>query len=323
MFSRLFSPLEKYYTLCYNQYSNHYRHIKGVFQSIIMQKRASFKHLQAAFEPISFSEESLCYTDLTPVYLPDRQIQKLHFHNCIEIGICLSGSGIFLINDRVESVCAGDFIYVPPASHHYSQRISQESCVCAFVYVRQDLLQARLRVSGISFQELINLHATPQILHGSDATELTALTSRLLRSTQQKNEPLCALQIAQKLMELPHVDEAPTRAHRTDPVSIAAAYMAANYREKLSAAKLAVACHLSESQLRRRFCKIYGEAPHAYLNHLRCRIGAQMLLHTDRTVEDISEAVGYSCSSEFFRHFKSTFALSPTAWRKANRGGLS
>lgn len=284
-----------------------------------MQKRASYKHLQAAFEPISFSEELLCYTDPVPVYLPDRQIQKLHFHNCIEIGICLSGSGIFLINDRVESVCADDFIFVPPASHHYSQVISREPCMCAFVYVREDLLQTRLRVSGISLQQLIESHATPQILHGSDAAPLSALTKRLLESTQKGNEPLCALQIAQILMELPHADGASPHAHRTDPVSAAAAYMAAHYREKTSVAELAAACHLSESQLRRRFCKIYGEAPHAYLNRLRCRIGAQILLHTERTVEDISEAVGYSCSSEFFRHFKSTFALSPTAWRKANR----
>ncbi len=64
---------------------------------------------------------------------------------------------------------------------------------------------------------------------------------------------------------------------------------------------------------------VYGEPPHAYLNRLHCRIAAEMLQNTARTVEDIAEAVGYTCASDLFRHFRAAFGASPTAWRRARK----
>jgi AraC-like DNA-binding protein len=92
--------------------------------------------------------------------------------------------------------------------------------------------------------------------------------------------------------------------------------MALHYREQISNRALAELSHLSESQLRRRFTIAYGQPPHAYLNLLRCRIGAEMLAYTTRTIENIAESVGYGCASDFYRHFKNLLGVSPSEWRK-------
>lgn len=283
-----------------------------------MQKNAFEKKLPTIYQPISFSEEAICYTDPTPAILPDRDIEVLHYHDCIEIGICLKGSGLFLLGNRVESVSEGDALFIPPAVHHYSQQISTTTCICAFIYLEPRLLEKRFHIDGCSVAALLKKHTAPKIFKRDTAEALTALAERIYTAAKEHDELLCALRVMELLITSPASDTVDNfMPNDTDtPVSAVAAYMALHYREPLSNRALAELSHLSESQLRRRFLASYGLPPHAYLNRLRCRIGAEMLTYTARTIEDISEAIGYGSASDFYRHFKECFGSSPTAWRK-------
>ena len=47
-------------------------------------------------------------------------IDALHYHSCAEIGICLRGSGVTHVDDRIYTYCEGDMQYVPPGVPHLS-----------------------------------------------------------------------------------------------------------------------------------------------------------------------------------------------------------
>ena len=48
------------------------------------------------------------------------QIQTLHYHSCAEIGICLQGSGVIHVDDRIYSFSEEDLQFVPPGVPHFS-----------------------------------------------------------------------------------------------------------------------------------------------------------------------------------------------------------
>ena len=177
-------------------------------------------------------------------------------------------------------------------------------------------------MKGVSFASLLQTHTRPTVFRPSEASVQTETIAHLLQSARDGTDLLTALRFAELLLESRGDRDAYdefSHKHTDDPASLAAEYMALHYREKVDCHTLAAVCHLSESQLRRRFTALYREPPHAYLNRLRCGIAAQMLRYTSRSVENVSEAVGYASASELYRHFKALYHASPSEWRKSKK----
>jgi transcriptional regulator GlxA family with amidase domain len=89
-----------------------------------------------------------------------------------------------------------------------------------------------------------------------------------------------------------------------------------HYNEQVSVGRLAEACALSESQLRRLFLKETGMSPVEYKNHLRIKKATDMLLYSRATVAEISQVTGFKNSFVFSRVFKQFKGVSPSEYRK-------
>jgi AraC-like DNA-binding protein len=89
-----------------------------------------------------------------------------------------------------------------------------------------------------------------------------------------------------------------------------------HYNEQLSVGRLAEACALSPSQLRRVFQKETGMSPVEYKNHLRIKKAADMLLYSQATVAEISQLLGFNNPFVFSRVFKQFKGVSPSEYRK-------
>lgn len=285
-----------------------------------MQKRANHQKLPIVYQPILFSDHAICNPDLSPVELPDQAIPVLHYHNCLELGICLSGSGMFLFGNRPESIAAGDALLIPPNLHHYSRSISREPCRCQFVYILPQAFDTHLQLNGISFSDRLRSQTEPYLFKREEDRETIALIQRICNAAAAQNDALCLLCAAELLLSLPTPSRSmPQPLPADDLIAYVMESITLHYREPLSNSMLAESVHLSESQLRRRFTAVYGQPPHTYLNAFRCRIGAKILCYTDRSVEETAEAVGFASVSDFYRHFRKEYGTSPTAFRKRNR----
>ncbi|MCL9685660.1 helix-turn-helix domain-containing protein [Legionella maioricensis] len=89
-----------------------------------------------------------------------------------------------------------------------------------------------------------------------------------------------------------------------------------HFAEPINIVKLAQQCHLSVSQLQRRFkkntgCRIGEYWRQKRLDHARFLLSTSLL-----TIESIAFAVGYEHVSAFSRSFNNSFGLYPSQWRE-------
>jgi len=61
-----------------------------------------------------------------PVHLLERheqgdEIKRLHFHNCLEIGYCCEGEGIFIVDNKILTFSKGDVSVIFKNQIHIAQ----------------------------------------------------------------------------------------------------------------------------------------------------------------------------------------------------------
>ncbi|HTE29140.1 MAG TPA: AraC family transcriptional regulator [Chryseolinea sp.] len=89
------------------------------------------------------------------------------------------------------------------------------------------------------------------------------------------------------------------------------------YNLKLEAyAKL---CNRSLSSFKRDFYKIYGTAPANWLLNKRLQYAMQLLLNSDKQINDISFESGFENSTHFARVFKKQYGSAPLRYRLQTR----
>lgn len=98
-------------------------------------------------------------------------------------------------------------------------------------------------------------------------------------------------------------------------------YIEAHFKEKFSLKKMAGELFVNGCYLLRVFKQHTGTTPLAYHNHIRCERAGELLLHSDRRVSDIGEAVGFASSAHFTHVFKKEWGFTPTEFRAARQAG--
>jgi AraC-like DNA-binding protein len=88
------------------------------------------------------------------------------------------------------------------------------------------------------------------------------------------------------------------------------------YPETLHIEELSKLAKTSERQLERRFRKIFGINISDYILRTRIHAALELLEHSDRTISDIAQVVGFYDHSHFIRTFKRLRGLSPKQYRQ-------
>lgn len=301
-----------------------------------MQKHASSSEKQylTIFAPLPILSDEILYFDKKSVFLPcDEDFPMLHYHDRYEIGVCESGEGLFLSEGIFYSVSKGDFIFVAPERCHYSRSLNCDApCVCRFSYIHaktvERLISLAAMENGKSNATFRNTESSvPAVIRMSEHPKIADLLFRIMdlcKSESHDTAALAALTLSVFLLEAQNIF-ANTRliasaSQRTDDVvAKISEYLSLHYDRSDTARELADKCHLSGSQLRRRFIAMYGMPPIAYRNFLRCKIAAELLIRSIMPIAEISERIGYTAASDFYRAFKKTYGVSPAAYRLNNK----
>lgn len=93
-------------------------------------------------------------------------------------------------------------------------------------------------------------------------------------------------------------------------------YIEANYKQPLNIEDVATYVSLCKSHFYTRFKKEVGTTPNGYATAFRISQARYLLIHTDKAIHDISEAIGYSDALYFSRVFKQKCGMSPSAYRQ-------
>lgn len=259
---------------------------------------------------------------------------RLHFHNCLEIGICYSHSGTLEIYDNALPFEEGDVTFIPKHVPHTTY--SQKGCESHWAYLFfnpaelfKDFLPSSFAgfedsaLYGKGFQPIFKKSLYPKIhfLLTSVIAELEEQKPgyqlaakglmlalfleiwRLQTENENKKNPQYEVSPAENFLILQSVLE----------------YIDKNYMDSFSIDFLANLCHLSPTHFRRIFHSVMGTSPLEFINNTRVLKACSMLRSTEDSILQISENVGFHSVSSFNRCFLNVMNTNPRAYRNKMR----
>lgn len=239
----------------------------------------------------------------------------LHYHNCLEIGMCVSGSGVEFIADNVHPFYSNSLTIIHQGCVHDSHIVLKgpQDATSEWVFIFADLAAL-----GISF----NCRKST-VLNESEMTQLFLL---MFNELDQKPEGYQAVFLhllrafLLKFSRISSAENTPGECIPTnDQILFAINYIAQYYNQDITIGELAKCCNMSVSNFRKQFREVTGTSPLEYLNKLRISVAHHLLCTTEQPILAISEEVGFRSLSSFNRLFKRIYGFSPRQARNTNR----
>jgi len=259
--------------------------------------------------------------------ISDVRSTRTHFHNCLEIGICHSDSGMMEFENRPMPFHAGDVAIVSRNILHttYSSPGTNSLWTYMFLqperlipsYLRDTLHEADL-LNEIEQDicEIFSRDKYPQIYFYAERIAINLETEPLNYRTD-----IGALYVSLSI-ELMRLRSDNPYGSREKPLGNALVlapaldYLHENYSQEFPIGKLAELCSMSLTHFRRIFGEIMDCTPLEFLHRTRIKQARNMLRNTNLSVLEVSEHVGYGSISGFNRHFLSITGVTPSEWRR-------
>jgi AraC family L-rhamnose operon transcriptional activator RhaR/AraC family L-rhamnose operon regulatory protein RhaS len=266
------------------------------------------------------------------IVLPGKQIKNLfHDHEFSEIAIVTRGEALHLGSRQKEKISVGDVLLLHPGSIHAFDYTKDFSLV-NIIYDAQKIPIPILDGYDLSLLELILMHKPKDINTG--VTPVTKLDDKTLQKVIKLVNELdselksckagCQFLSMALFMEIiiciARRAQIMTVQHdKLFLVGDAINYINEHYREKITLSDIAKKAKMSKRSLSRHFKNACGLSPISYVNHIRLNCAAELLMTTNRGIDEISMECGFKEINYFIRVFKDRFKQTPHRFRKSHR----
>ncbi len=262
---------------------------------------------------------------------------RLHFHNCLEIGICHSDSGFIEVFGKPLPFKEGDVTVIPKNVPHTTYSTPGTESHWSYLYMEpkelfRNILPASWGSSDLTAHSCQNFQP---IFSRQEYPSLYNLVTAVIRELegQQPNYQLSAKGLLLSLyIEITRYHfQSKTEAvpdgnvstqkdkHEADNALVIAPaldYIEENYMQQFSIELLADLCHWSPTHFRRVFHDIMGTSPLDFINSTRISKACNLLRSTEESILNISEMVGFHSVSSLNRYFVKIMRMSPREYRK-------
>lgn len=282
-----------------------------------MQKQSNIIYL-----PYIFEKNFPFYEWGDELYSPPMVTGKLHRHNCLEIGYCLKGSGVFLAKQDMLSFSAGDCSVVFPGTAHIASSNPQDVSYWHFVMIDAE---AFCKNEGFFLADMNSVEKESNIPHIIRPTEhphlcmiIQMIVEQFEKKTPEYKNTVKGLTRALlcQISELQSVKKPAVKVDRYEAIVPALNYISNFYQEPILVEKLADICNMSVSTFRRVFKEITGKSPMDFVYETRIMVASDLLEKQRYAIYQIAEMVGYETLSSFNRHFKKYRKIAPKDWKK-------
>lgn len=254
---------------------------------------------------------------------------RLHFHNCLEIGVCHTDGGTMEFYGEPLTFQAGDVTCIPRNVPHTTYSHTGTESLWSYLFIDPEELFRNLLPAAWKNYDL-SLHAFKgykHILGKEEYPDIYFLTMQIIRELEEQKPSyqisvrglLLSLYIS--LYRIQNLESGKAVPEDTPPenslvIAPALDYIEDNYMQPFSMEYLADLCHWSPTHFRRVFHEIMGTSPLEYVNNTRIMKACNLIRSTEDSILDISENVGFHSISSFNRYFCKVMQMSPREYRK-------
>lgn len=269
----------------------------------------------------SFSDEVIPLDPAFPIFtfafsVSHEPISNLHCHNVLEIGICLRGYGIFVIDNAIHTYEANDVVAIGAGVYHRAKSGVGMDDLWRFIYLDPGEWDLPLIPGNVA--KAIAGREDPLLF-----TLLKALTEEITgrpddyRTCARGLLQAAMVRLARSIGSAADGADEPAQPARIgdNRINEAIDLILEDGNAACSIREIAKKCNISESHFRRLFRDQVGMSPKHFQMKLQIKTAMAMLKDTKRRIVDIAEECGYESLSSFARYFKEETGLSPMQWR--------
>ena len=250
--------------------------------------------------------------------------QVRHSHGkSYEIIYVKSGSGVFLINDRVLPLKAGALYLINGITTHCSVPDDPESYHRRKVIVDADFGDRSLSavheesLTKTLFSEGGNFYLPTDEMALEIDSAFLGIKSMLQENKDFGHSHLlsCIMRIFLSAYECGESEELFGDVEMIKLLS----YLGSNYRNRLTLDEISDAVHMSRYYLCHRFKERFGLTVFEYILQKRLSFAKNQLIISTTAISQISDEAGFSDFSYFSKIFRQFEGISPSEFRKQNR----
>ena len=262
---------------------------------------------------------------------------RLHRHKYIQINYVSKGGGVHLINNQQIDIYKGDIFIIPPyIPHKILANANKNLEIIEFEFDTEFILpsyeQCENSSSYLDFAYLepfmvVEEQVKPRFnLDEKLQAEVENILNEALFEYQQKNSGYNLVTKALLLKLLVITGRAYSAAIKgteterilnkfKDVITKTKGYINLNYNREITLNEIAKESNYSKSHFSYLFKAVTGQTFVEYLNKVRIEKAIELLKNTDKSIIEISYAVGYNSVANFNKNFKSITGLTPKKFR--------
>ena len=235
---------------------------------------------------------------------------SMHWHDCYEIDIVISGIGETVCNGKIFPVKRGLVSLLSPTDfHEYKTQEKLELINIKFQETEMDyeLLSAFLnRKTNIIYADEEHLEMIQMVCN-----LIGGVDSR--RYAHKYNEKMIESLI---LLFLDCCAQEKHQEFESEVIQKAVMYINAHFGENPKMGMVAELCHLNQNYFCRLFKSCVGMSYKEYLKKVKLDYARKLIKNTALSFTEIAEKCGYETQSHFNREFKEYFKQTPSDMRK-------
>lgn len=252
--------------------------------------------------------------------------KHLHFHNCLEIGICHSSGGTMVLGNTKIHFKAGDVTCIARNVPHTTWSDQDAPSLWSYLFLDSSLLLGNTTgEAGSVWQNKSFFSESHLIVQQEEQPRVKQYVENIIEELTEKapGYKLCVRCLCTALLtDLERIYNAGHTGNTIDPyihsISPALDYIYSQYMTSFPQDTLAQLCHLSPTHFRRIFKEQTGTSPLTFLHQTRILKSCSLLRSSELPIAVIAEEVGYNSLSSYSRHFLELMGCSPNVWRKTS-----
>ncbi|MCL4514747.1 MAG: AraC family transcriptional regulator [Firmicutes bacterium] len=261
---------------------------------------------------------------------------KLHWHNYLQIGLCIRGNGKFRFSNKEYPVTRGDVFICSNFESHVALSELPDSTTYIFAAFLPDLIASpgsrAFDFEYLSpfwydiktfYNKIDHLTVTAQLIgqrmvemkkiwedrgigykHLIDAN-LKQILGLLIRHYGTADPNYSAFKITNRIKMQPALN-----------------YIHQHFMKNITLEEVSSIVHMSESRFRHFFKEVTYIGFKEYITYLRINEAKKLLLTTDMSISEIGNNIGLSNIYQFYKQFEKYISMTPAKYRKYYRDNI-